>query len=61
MAPKRPLLPREDRARLAQMAGRAARHKEENGTSRAYAQGVADVLSWLCNAPMTPLLQEVTR
>lgn len=59
-APKRPLLTREDRARLHRLAQKAA----ENGVTghnRAYCSGVADVLLWLDGEEMSSMLKEVTR
>ena len=55
---KRPLLPREDRQRLNELAIRARRHRTGDP---AYARGVEDVLRWLNGDPMSPLLEEVTR
>lgn len=62
-APKRPLLPTEDRARLRGLAERAERHRTETGTNQAYAQGVVDVLRWLVGDDYTPaaMLEQVTR
>lgn len=62
-APKRPLLPREDRNRLRSLADNAARHREETGTNQAYAQGVVDVLRWLTGEDYepAPMFRAVTR
>lgn len=43
--PKRPLLPVEDRRRLATMAGHADLNTADHNLNRAYAQGVIDALS----------------
>lgn len=62
-APRRPLLPTEDRKRLRGLAERAERHRTETGTDQAYAQGVADVLRWIVGDDYDPaeLLEQVTR
>lgn len=59
--PKRPLLSTEDRARLRKMATKAAKVGETSGVSRAYCKGVADVLNWLDNSEMSPMLLDVLR
>lgn len=59
---KRPLLPKDDRKRLALMAGQAAKvaHRDDS-PSRAYAKGVEDTLLWLIGTQNpTPLFEEVT-
>lgn len=60
-APRRPLLAKETRDSLARIEGAAARHSEETGGSRAYAQGVIDLVAWLRGGDMTPMLTEITR
>lgn len=62
-APKRPLMPTEDRARLRTLAERAEQHRTETGTNQAYAQGVVDVLRWLVGDDYNPaaMLEQVTR
>lgn len=56
----RPILSREQRDQLHRVAGKVRAHTGE-GSQRAYAQGVLDVLDWLTGQPSTPLLDEVTR
>lgn len=56
---KRPILSREQRAELHRIAGKVASHTD--GTARAYATGVLDVLDWLTGSDPSPLLSEVTR
>jgi hypothetical protein len=60
-APKRPLLPREERMRLNALAVKARRHREERSSDPAYAKGVEDALLWLTGEDMSALLAEVTR
>jgi hypothetical protein len=58
-APKRPLLPAAERARLRRMLTNAARNGA-TGFNRAYCSGVVDVLLWLDGEDLTPMLTEVT-
>lgn len=58
--PKRPLLTTVDRGRIRQMANKA-RENGQTSHNKAYSQGVRDVLLWLDNAEMSPLMREITQ
>lgn len=58
--PKRPLLGKEDRARLRRLADKAAQNALV-GHNQAYCHAVVDVLHWLDGEDMTPMLEDVTR
>lgn len=57
--PRRPMLPVEDRNLLRRLRDNAIK-AGESGMNRAYAQGVADTMSWLIGEDMSAMFGDVT-